>query len=235
MSSILYRLPKPEEAVFISRPNRFLMNALTGSGEQVKVHVPDPGRLKELLFSGNRVLILPVPEDSSSARKTNWTLAGAMGEKEWVLVNTALHSRIAEKLFRSKFSPFQVSKLRREVKAPSGRSRFDFLLDRRWVEVKGCTLRAGKRALFPDAPTSRGRKHLEELTEMAADNIQTAVVFLVFAGDVKSFSPNRATDPKFASALEKAIEAGVVVKAVNLSFNGREVKWKGRLPVILNP
>ena len=222
-------------AVFVSRPNRFLLVARFPSGGSVEVHVPDPGRLKELLYPGNDLLVIPA--SPYSARRTRWSLAGAKDPTGWILVNTAFHRKIATSLFSSCHSPLDFAvTLQAEVKSPSGKSRFDFLLNgETWVEVKGCTLKTGRKALFPDAPTVRGVKHLAELTEMSLQGLRTAVVFLVFVRDVQYFSSNRITDPKFAEALVRAVEAGVHVYPVQLSFDGSRVRYSGLLNLIQDP
>ena len=232
---VLAEIPGGEEAVFLERPNRFLLIALRSSGEKVKVHVPDPGRLHELLFPGNRILILPA---GGSRRKTAWSLLGAAGsDREWVLTNTTYHRQIAAKLFTSPFSPFGIAEsVRAEVKSPSGRSRFDFFLGGElWVEVKGCTLKMNDLALFPDAPTARGRKHVLELSEMSRGGIRTAVVFLVFVQGVRCFTVNRYTDPAFGEALDIAVRSGVAVECVQLLFNGSSVEYKGILEFSRDP
>lgn len=232
---VLLTIPDTVPATFLSRPNRFLLVALiTGSKETVRVHVPDPGRLKELLYHGNRLLLTPATGVSS--RKTNWSLVGAMDATGWILVNTTYHRKIATSLFMGSSSPFGiVNNLSAEVKSPSGHSRFDFLLNYDlWVEVKGCTLKKGKEALFPDAPTTRGVKHLTELTTLAMSGLKTAVVFLVFVRDVDYFTVNRTTDIAFAKALEKAVVSGVSIYPIQISFNGRDIEYVGLLDLVMN-
>ncbi len=216
--------------MFVLRRNRFLLTAELPGGTLTDVHVPDPGRLRELLYPGNRILILPAPAGTS--RRTRWSLLGARDPTGWILVNTGFHRSISEELFTGPFSPFEKAEtIRAEVVSPSGGSRFDFLLNGGlWVEVKGCTLKRGKMAMFPDAPTTRGRKHVDELAEMARSGLRTAVVFLVFVRGVDYFTPNGDTDPGFARSMEKAAAAGVAVRCVQLSFDGCSVEYTGELP-----
>lgn len=234
MNRVLAEIPGGVPAVFIERPNRFLLSASLESGEIVSVHVPDPGRLRELLYSNNRILLLPA---SSSLRKTRWSLLGAASDTGWILVNTTFHRQLACEIFSSEYSPFCAAEtIQAEVKSPLGGSRFDFLINRElWVEVKGCTLKRNGLAMFPDAPTSRGRKHVLELAEMAASGMTAAVVFLVFVRGVTGFTANRDTDPEFAAALQKAFQSGVDVKCVELSFNGVRVEFTGMLEFIQDP
>ncbi len=207
------------------------MKAELPGGKTVMAHVADPGRLEELLYTGNRVLIIHAPEGSE--RKTKWSLVAAKDPTGWILVNTGYHRRIAAALLSGPHSPVEhAKKLQAEVKAPSGSSRFDFLVnDNIWVETKGCTLKSGKKALFPDAPTSRGVKHVKELTEMTLAGKNTAVVFLVFVRGVDCFAANRLTDPEFADALDTAISAGVKIYAVQIDFDGRNLSYSGNLAI----
>jgi sugar fermentation stimulation protein A len=233
MDTLVMRIPGGIEAEFVERPNRFLLRALMPGGEIQSVHVPDPGRLRELLYPGNRLLVLP---SSRGAGKTPYSLLGAGSDSGWVLVNTSLHPEIAGELFKRGLSSLgPAGEIRREVSSPSGESRFDFLLDGRlWVEVKGCTLLRGNVAMFPDAPTKRGVKHLRELTRMVREGTECAVVFLVFVRNAQCFTVNRETDPAFAAALEKAAEAGVGIEALSLDFDGERVCCTGSLAVRLS-
>lgn len=231
-STDLFLFPRSEKAIFVSRPNRFLLRAHRSDGTLVEAHVPDPGRLIELLYPGNEILIIPAPP--GTARRTKWSLLAAGDQTGWILVNTTFHRLIAEKLFRSEFSPVgPVKQFRAEVKSPAGHSRFDFLVNgNTWVEIKGCTLKKGNRALFPDAPTSRGVKHLKELTELARNKKDTAVIFLVFVRDVNCFCPDRTTDPAFADALDAAVSSGVNVYPIQISFNGETAEYTGSLELV---
>ncbi|ATU09239.1 DNA/RNA nuclease SfsA [Methanohalophilus portucalensis] len=200
------------EAVFISRPNRFVAIVdIPSSGIQnVEVHVHDPGRLVDLLYRENRLLL---KKATNPHRKTKWDLIAAKKDDGWVLVNSAYHRKIAEWVLSDPdISPLgQVDSILPEQKL--GESRLDFLVfkgDKRiWVEIKGCTLVRDEVALFPDAPTTRGKRHLDELTLAKRNRDHAAVLFLVFRPDAKYFSPNRLMDPGFYGAYQKAREAGV--------------------------
>lgn len=231
---VVAEIPDTMETDFIHRPNRFLLFAGDGKGGSIAVHVPDPGRLRELLYPGNRLLVIPSPGEG---RKTKWTLAAARLESRWVLVNTTFHREIASRFLLGGHSPLgRVSTLRAEVKSPSGGSRFDFLVNGcLWLEVKGCTLLENGAAMFPDAPTLRGRKHVNELREIASDGSPAAVLFLVFVNGAEFFTANSRTDPGFAEALEKAVDAGVMVWCEELSFDGKRVFLEGGIPFRVRP
>ncbi len=96
------------------------------------------------------------------------------------------------------------------------------------VEVKGCTLAQGEVALFPDAPTTRGRRHLEELIYAREKGLGAAVIFLVFR-DARCFAPNRKTDPDFSSTLERAVKKGVKILLPVFSLEGGKLHFKGHI------
>ncbi len=222
-------------AVFLRRRNRFVGIAEI-EGSRFDIHVADPGRLTELLYPGNRILVRPAP--TGSHRRTHWSLMAGMGGSGWVLLNTFLHRRIAESLLSEPvISPFGKLKAWKAEVSPSGcASRFDFLLEPEgsepvWLEVKGCTLKQGSRALFPDAPTTRGTRHMKELAELSRTGNRCAVMFLVFPGGVQCFAPNGSTDPDFESAFREALDSGVTVHPLQLNFSGTEVTFSGRLSI----
>ena len=235
MGGILLELEDLEEAVFLRRPNRFVGEVRMEDSTE-RVHVADPGRLEELLYPSARVLVQKAPP--GSARKTQYSLVAARDGDRWVLVNTGMHRRLATALLEDPaISPFgPVSDCRAEVTSPLGGSRFDFLLgmeegDDLWLEVKGCTLRRNGTALFPDAPTVRGTRHLRELTELTVCmGKRTAVLFLVFTGGVRYLAPNRDTDPAFADAFRDALVAGVDIRGVGFDLEGGCLVYTGPVP-----
>ncbi|WP_321211395.1 DNA/RNA nuclease SfsA [Methanothermobacter sp. DP] len=196
---------------YLERPNRFTMIVDVG-GERRLAHLKDPGRLRELLIPGNDVI---VRKATGKERKTEFDVIALRRGDEWVLVNSGFHSDIAASLIQSglvdEFRGFRVKK--REYKF--GKSRIDFLLasetEEMLVEVKGCTLVNGEMALFPDAPTVRGRRHVEELASALPMGYKSSVLFLVFGENARYFSPNIEMDPEFSYALKEAH-----VKSVNV-------------------
>ncbi|MBP2046073.1 DNA/RNA nuclease SfsA [Methanobacterium aggregans] len=220
---------------FIERPNRFTVifrmdnfdkklkdnvgNDLKTITE--KAHLRDPGRLEELLFSGVKLLLRPAinPE----GRKTKFDVIAVFKDNNWVLINSGFHSDIAQELIESglisEFSGYSIKK--REYS--HGKSRIDFLLsansrnsdnngnNRMLLEVKGCTLVEEGHARFPDAPTKRGRKHVEELKDALEEGYISTVLFLVLKEDADDFAPNRVTDPDFSDSLNAARDSGVLI------------------------
>ena len=210
-----------EKARFGSRPNRFLVELEDGR----KAHLHDPGRLKELLVPGRELVVKP--EDKPS-RKTRLDVL-AVKTSYWVFIHSGYHSRIAEEVIPGLFG----SIAGREVKL--GESRIDFVLeDGRPLEVKGCTLMKKGIALFPDAPTERGRRHLLELARQKG-----ALLFLVFHPPARELRPNCETDPRFCKAMKEALSSGVEARAVKLRTRlvGRRlvVEELGEIPVEFVP
>ena len=222
------------KGIFLSRPNRF--TALIKLEEDIiRCHLRDPGRLKELLVRGREVLFKKISDPN---RKTQGEVIGIRSKGTWVLVNSSLHSEIAKWLIETGF----VEELRgwsiKKAEWRYGRSRIDFLLEKRGkkglLEVKGCTLVKDGLALFPDAPTERGRKHVLELIKAREEGFETGILFLVVRGDAEAFSPNWDMDPEFSRSLVIAYEAGVKVMAYCLNFNGMTLEPKRRLKLILD-
>jgi len=202
--------------------------------EGAKVHVHDPGRLKELIYPGSEVL---VRKASDPDRKTGWDLLAARYEREWILINSAFHRRIMDiVLGMDDISPFgKLVSSRPEVRY--GASRMDYLLEpeeggnRVLVETKGCTLTIDGEALFPDAPTTRGKRHVEELMSALDEGYRSAIVVLCFRPDSLCFRPKEDTDPDFSRTFYQAREKGVEVYPLLFRFTGEWVEYIGPIPV----
>jgi sugar fermentation stimulation protein A len=225
--------PPLVEARFVERPNRFLVIADV-QGRRIRVASRDPGRLEELLRPGARVLVAPAKEAS---RRTAATLCLVRKGAVWVSLVPTLANDLLEAALRSR-PPSGLGRTRvlaREV--PHGRSRFDFLLSLKGrptlTEVKSVSLVRGRLALFPDAPTTRGARHLRELTELRQAGQPTLMVFVVQRPDADRVSPHRDRDPAFAEALEAAVEAGVRIRAYTSRVSPRGCRLDRRIPVLL--
>ncbi len=227
---VIFSIPGDAQGTFIRRLNRFLGEVLL-EGNRVLVHIHDPGRLEELLYSGNDVLLKRCAREG---RKTGWELLAAKLESSWIFVNSRFHRILAERILSEPvLSPFgRIEDITPEVRV--GNSRLDFLIIRRgkriWVEVKGCTLLRNSRALFPDAPTSRGRRHVDELLNLKTRGDHAALVILVFV-PASCFAPNAATDPEFAHVFYDAVKAGVEVHPLLLAYDGHSIIFRGEIPV----
>ena len=205
------------KAKFLRRPNRFLAHCLLEDGSEVIVHVPNPGRLWELLLPKVDVLLA---DHRGSERKTEWSLIAIMREGQPIMVDTGHSNQVVEDLLEEKRIPSLASwhMIRREVKR--GNSRFDFLLgnskgEEMLLEVKSCTLFGGDGAMFPDAPTERGERHLLHLQEEALSGQKVGVLLLAQWLQAKWFSPDYHTDPSFAKTMVAVREdVPIVVVAI---------------------
>lgn len=229
----LIKIEGMTKAKFISRPNRYLA-IVELDGEEETVHVHDPGRLTELLYEGNTCLIKHSP---GPKRKTSWDMIAAEKGDEYVLVHSGYHRAIAEAIINQpSINPFGVFSTYR-AEAKYGKSRIDFLAktleDTRplWIEVKGCSLSVDGIAMFPDAPTVRGTRHLEELMEIVSNGDRAGVLLLILSNS-DSFVPKKDTDPKFYAAFYRALALGVAIYPVQLMLHsdGR-VEYKGLVTI----
>ena len=217
------------EGVFVRRPNRFIAIVNINSVENV-VHVKNTGRLGELLYEGARVY---VEESNNPLRKTKYDLIAVF--KDDVLYN--IDSQMPNKVFGeyikngSMFEDVKLIKPECTYKS----SRFDFYVEykdkKAFIEVKGVTLEKNGVMLFPDAPTARGVKHINELCECVKDGYEAYVVFVIGADAGRVFAPNRERHEEFATALETAKRKGVKIIAKRCSVEKNCVKIKDDIDV----
>lgn len=186
-------------AEFIERPNRFIIIADL-EGRRIVCHCPNTGRMKELLYPGVKII---VEKSKNPERKTEFTAVAVYKGDLVVPITSARANDVAEKLIIPYL--YKDAEIKREVTYK--KSRFDFLVKRgdtsTFIEVKSCTLFLDKRAVFPDAPTSRGLKHLIELEDALNHGYSGGVILVVFNWMAESFSPNSVTDPAFAVKMEE--------------------------------
>lgn len=219
-------------AIFIERPNRFIAMVKI-NGEIHKAHVPNTGRLKELLIEGRKVL-LSFHDDPK--RKTKYELRFVEKNNMWISVDSQLPNKIVKEALENRelevFSGYD--KVNTEV--GFGNSRFDIFLDidkGMFIEIKGVNLEINSWGYFPDAPTSRGRKHLEELIIARENGFKAGIVFLIQNPLISGFSPNESTDPKFSNMLKLAKEKGIEIYAYRAEINPMGAKIKDRLTILL--
>lgn len=227
-------IDKPVDAVLVRKVNRFLCE-VTVDGRTVNAHIPNSGRLAELVRPGKRALL---SRSFNPARKTSFTLKSVWHNGRWVCIDSTVPNSIAIELFKSKkFHPFEgYMEARREYSV--GGHRFDLLLtDTRRppmiVEIKSVTLVEKGVAKFPDAPTARGRSHLDTLSSFHQDDFRRAVLFIIQRSDAESFEPNIETDLEFGEALSFAISAGVEVYAVRCRVGRRRISPMGEVRINL--
>ena len=190
-----------EKAIFLRRPNRFVL-ICNLNGKVIKAFLPNPGRLWELLLPR---AVLYLEKSSQPDRKLSYTVVAVEREGHPVMAHTHRTNDLVEHLLRKGMLPTLEGAeiVRREIQ--HGNSRFDFLLKRGkeeiYLEVKSCTLFGGHVAMFPDAVTARGKKHVEELAELRRRGISAAVVFLICWPKAEFFLPDYHTDLEFSRTL----------------------------------
>ncbi len=226
----VFDIPYDKEGIFLERKNRFL-GIVDVNGENEKVHVRDPGRLEELLYPGSEVMLSKARDPN---RKTAWDLVAAKYHNEWVLVNSGFHPQIARWALESEtVNPFGITEGWQGEKK-LGASRIDFYNEQEgvlWVEVKGCTLAMDGKALFPDAPTTRGTRHVRELIKAVESGKRAGLLILIFRSDAVCFSPYEERDPDFAAAFRKALEVGVEVYPLGFMYKEHKLFYKGKIPI----
>ncbi len=223
---------------FISRPNRFIAHVETGN-RTVVCHVKNTGRCRELLIPGVTVILEFHPDAVLSGRKTEYDLIGvykngllinmdcqAPNKAAWESLVSLGGGQYTEKKHYplGSYVPFDI---RREV--THGDSRFDLAFSLRnrdtnavspaFMEVKGVTLEENGLALFPDAPTKRGIKHLKGLIRAHEEGYEAYVLFVIQMKGILGFTPNDITHPAFGETLRQAREAGVHVLAYDCLVN----------------
>lgn len=217
------------EGFFLKRPNRFIAHILCMDKTEVIAHVPNTGRMGELLIPGVRVKMAWHP---SEKRKTDYTLLAVLYRDTWVCVYAAMANAIAAEYMAGQPD---ISDLKREV--AYGNSRFDLGFIRCGVpalaEVKSVNLVIDGKAMFPDAPTSRGSKHLIELMKARREGYEAGVLFVVMRSDADDMMPNRETDPVFAAHLAQCQAQGVWVKAIRCRIEENEIRIDRPIPVDL--
>lgn len=215
------------EARFVRRPNRFVVHARVDGGEEVVAHLADPGRLKELLVPGRLMGLRP--EAPSPTRTTRWTalLVESPDAEEWVSLNTTMPNRLMRAALAQE-ALVELAGWKLEAwEVRFGASRLDFLLQdgdgrKMYVEAKSVTLVQDGVALFPDAVTARGARHLEELVKARREGHEAAVLFVLQRADARRIVAARSIDPDFADALGRARDAGVRILGRRCS-----VSWDG--------
>ena len=203
------------EGYFQQRPNRFIAHVKV-QGRTVVAHVKNTGRCRELLIPGATVYLEHNPHPG---RKTDYSLIAVQKGNLLINMDSQAPNKVIEEALAAGWLPLnmkgRVTALRREYTWGDSRFDFGFFLEGKQtlVEVKGVTLEEEGRALFPDAPTQRGVKHLHHLIKAKQAGLEAAVVFLIQMEKVTVFSPNDQTHPAFGEALRQAVDCGVLVSA----------------------
>ncbi len=206
------------KGTFLSRPNRFIAKVIV-NGKEETVHVKNTGRCKELLIKGTTVYL---EKSDNKDRKTAFDLIAVEKQrtaKPPLLINmdSQIPNAVAEEWLKKRNVFSKNAVIRREVKY--GNSRFDLYIEdgerKAFLEVKGVTLENDGIAKFPDAPTERGIKHINELISCINDGYEAYILFVIQMKEVTLFTPNYDTHSEFGKVLCKAEKAGVKILAAD--------------------
>ena len=226
------------EGKLIRRYKRFLADIELPDGSELTVHCPNPGAMSGTKTPGSAVRC---STHDNPKRKLKHTLEMIRVGRVWVGLHAAKANQVAASaLSIDAYSPFAgYEKLEREVSAKEG-SRFDFRLSGHpehdmpcWIEVKSVTLCEERRASFPDAVTTRGRRHLEHLMARAEQGERAALLYIVQRADADSVAPAEEIDPAYAETLREAAQNGVEIHALSARVLRREIRLERILPVLL--
>jgi sugar fermentation stimulation protein A len=223
--------PLVRKAILVGRPNRFL-GIVDIEGKHTEVFIPNPGRMHELMVPGYEVFIR---ENPAPHRKTSYDMIGLEYNGVLVSIDSNLPNRFIKKLLNSHELPYfkDYDQVISEPRAYKGR--FDFRLEGpsgiTFIEVKSCTLIEDGRAIFPDAPTTRGARHLHHLATSLLEGIasRAAIIFVIQRPDAHVFSPNDPTDSKFGEALRYAHSHGVDIIPITTEVIDWELKLRRRI------
>jgi sugar fermentation stimulation protein A len=223
-----------QPAKLLRRYKRFLADVELPDGTQLTVHCPNTGSMLGCNEPGLPVMI---SRSDNPKRKYPHTLEMVKGDGGWVGINTSLTNKLVREALEAGLFPElgQFDTIRPEVK--TGNSRLDFLLSNgselTYLEVKNCTMARGNIALFPDAVTARGTKHLEELMRLHTEGFRTALIFCIQMGGVTSFTPAADIDPLYAETLAEVVSKGVLALACRAEVTPEEIVVKERVAVVV--
>lgn len=216
---------------FIDRPNRFIANIEIGGTPEV-CHVKNTGRCRELFTEGAMVF---VQEFDSESRKTKYDLISVIKDKRHINVDSQIPNRVFHEWIRKGNLFDHITLIKPEARYKN--SRFDFYIetekDRIFVEVKGVTLEENNIVMFPDAPTDRGIKHINELMACRQEGYKAYIVFVIQMKSVDYFIPNAKTHEEFASALKIAGAKGVNILAFDCRVDENSIEISEEVEVRL--
>lgn len=220
-----------ERATFLERPNRFIAYARI-AGKQETIHVKNTGRCAELLVPEAEIF---VQESDNPERKTKWDLIGVRKGNRLINMDSQIPNKVVEEWLRAGNLFLEPVTVRPET--TYGNSRFDFYVEsgekKAFIEVKGVTLEEDGVVRFPDAPSERAVKHMEELIRAKKEGYDAYVFLVIQMKGVRYFTPNMDTQPEFGEVLKKAKAAGVKILAYDCQVTEDSIKIDEEVPVVL--
>ena len=216
---------------FLERPNRFIAYVEI-EGRKETVHVKNTGRCAELLQTGVRVYL---QESENPGRKTKWDLIAVEKGSRMVNMDSQIPNKVVKEWLEADHLFENITRIQPEF--TYGNSRFDLYVEadgkRIFIEVKGVTLEQDGVVRFPDAPSDRAVKHVEELKAAVKEGYEAYVFFVIQMKDVRYFTPNMDTHPAFGEALRDAARAGVHVLAYDCEVSSDRIAIADKVPVVL--
>jgi sugar fermentation stimulation protein A len=215
----------------IKRYKRFLADIKLEDGRVITAHCTNSGSMKSCLEEDAPVYVSPVNDPK---RKTKFTWEMIYMNEDWIGINTSHPNLIAYEAIRDQQIPELIgyTEIRREVKF--GDSRFDVHAkndaESCFVEVKNVTYKEGEYALFPDAVTTRGLKHLNTLKEVKAAGYRAVMLYIIQRSDVNIFAPANDIDPAYAQGLKDAYEAGIEILPYQVQVSPERIILNRKLP-----
>lgn len=217
-------IPELESGILIKRYKRFLADIMLANGEQITIHCPNTGSMKNCLFPGETVWFSTSDNPKRKYAHT-WELMQT-DQQHLIGINTGRANALAEDAIKRQVISelLGYEHLKREVKYGSENSRIDILLTSPnradcYIEVKSCTLLEQHIGYFPDAVTTRGQKHLRELMHMVTLGHRAVLLFVVQHSGITTVQPARHIDPQYADLLQQAMEHGVEVLAYKTALS----------------
>ncbi len=232
-------LPPLVNGNILRRYKRFLADVVLENGEQVVAHVPNTGRMTGCWEPGAAIQL---SHSSNPKRKLSWTLERVNMGNGWVGVNTQRTNPVIEEALKHHKIPelSRYNQIKRERVPPlsEGRSRLDFLLQQpglpdTWIEVKNVTLWEHNCLCFPDAPSARGSKHLQDLLKLVESGCQGIILYALNRPEGERFCPADHIDPAYAELLRDVVKKGVNAMAVRLSHTDTGIETAGLVSVDL--
>lgn len=216
---------------FLSRPNRFIAQVEL-QGQVETVHVKNTGRCRELLIPGVEVIL---EKSDNPSRKTGYDLIAVNKKGNWINMDSQIPNKAAEEwLMKGELFPEEITVHREKT---YGNSRFDLYVEstcrKAFLEVKGVTLEEDGIARFPDAPTKRGVKHIQELIHCLEDGYEAYLLFVIQMKGIQRFEPNWKTHPQLGEALIQAREAGVKLLAYDCLVTEDSIVVENPVPILL--
>lgn len=216
---------------FLSRPNRFIAQVEL-QGQVETVHVKNTGRCRELLIPGVEVIL---EKSDNPSRKTGYDLIAVNKKGNWINMDSQIPNKAAEEwLMKGELFPEEITVHREKT---YGNSRFDLHVEspcrKAFLEVKGVTLEEDGIARFPDAPTKRGVKHIQELIHCLEDGYEAYLLFVIQMKGIQRFEPNWKTHPQLGEALIQAREAGVKLLAYDCLVTENSIVVENPVPILL--